>query len=203
MYIPPFNRMDDRETLTTFMRGHPFATLITTADGSPYATHLPFIIEDDGEAITLKAHLSKANPHWRHFDSENESLVVFQGPHAYIAPRWYESREAVPTWNYAAVHAYGTPMILDDDATLDVLSSLIDAFDPNYREQWDDLSQEYRSNLRRGIVGFEMRVSRLEGKFKLSQNRPVADQERIIRELSVSDDSNAAETARLMRLIRP
>jgi len=106
MYIPNAFREDDQATLVAFMRAHSFATLVSVVDGTPFATHLPLVISEESGQILLVGHLAKANPHWRALTA-SDSLVIFQGPHAYISPSLYEKRESVPTWNYIAVHAYG------------------------------------------------------------------------------------------------
>jgi len=199
MYIPEFNRIEDRATALAFMRANPFAILVAATGTGPFATHLPFLINDSDGQITIRGHFAKANPHWQ-IIGKQESLIIFHGPHAYISPRLYEIRESVPTWNYAAVHVYGKTRILSDDSDATrVLEDLITQFDMPYQAQWQSLSADYRTRMLRHIVAFELIATRIETKFKLSQNRTKAEQENVIRALAGSEDSAAAGTATLMR----
>ena len=118
MYIPEFNRQEDRAATVAFMRANPFAILITTAEGVPFATHLPLLIDETGDQIVVQGHMARANAHWKSMNESEESLVIFHGPHAYISPSLYEIRESVPTWNYAAVHVYGQPTLFSDEEAL-------------------------------------------------------------------------------------
>jgi transcriptional regulator len=199
MYIPEFNRIEDRAVAIAFMRANPFAILVSNAENGPFATHLPLLIDDSAGQPTLRGHVAKANPHWQMIEKK-ESLVIFHGPHAYISPSLYEIRESVPTWNYAAVHVYGKGRILSDEAAATrVLQDLIMQFDDSYRERWDSLSADYRTRMLRHIVAFEVTVEQIEAKFKLSQNRTRAEQENVIRALSGNPDSAISATAALMR----
>ena len=199
MYIPEFNRVEDRGKAIAFMRANPFAILVSVNGNLPFATHLPVVINDVDGQLTLRAHVAKANPHWQLIDNQ-ESLLIFHGPHAYISPSLYEIRESVPTWNYAAVHVYGKGRIISDEAgATRVLEDLIGQFDESYLEHWHSLSADYRTRMLRHIVAFEIPVTRIEAKFKLSQNRTNAEQENVIRALSGNPDSAIAGTAALMR----
>jgi len=199
MYIPEFNRVDNRGKVLDFMRANPFAIVVSVNESGPFATHLPVLISDINGQLTLQAHFAKANPHWQTIEKQ-ESLIIFHGPHAYISPSLYDLRESVPTWNYAAVHVYGKGRILCDEvAATGVLEGLITQFDNSYREQWDSLSVEYRLRMLRHIVAFEIAATRIEAKFKLSQNRTRTEQENVIRALSGNPDSAIAGTAELMR----
>src|SRR5882757_4724441 len=114
MYVPSHNRMDDRAEQVAFMRQYSFATLVTSdSQAVPRATHLPFVVVEEGAQMRLVAHLARANPQWRDFTDAGEVLVIFQGPHAYISPNLYQRHPSVPTWNYAAVHAYGSLRLLE------------------------------------------------------------------------------------------
>jgi transcriptional regulator len=129
-----------------------------------------------------------------------ESLIMFHGPHAYISPRLYESRESVPTWNYAAVHVYGRATVLTDPAQLSqLLLDMIARFDSSYAQQWLSLREQYRSRMLQHIVGFELIATRVETKFKLSQNRTRIEQEKVIQSLACSSDSTVSAVAALMR----
>jgi transcriptional regulator len=180
MYIPAAFRETRQEVLHALIREHSFATLISQLDGQLFATHLPILLDASrGAAGTLVGHMARANPHWHAFVADSaESLAIFQGPHAYISPNWYRSEQAVPTWNYSAVHAYGTPLPLEDAGRVRaLLDETVGTFEAGLPRQWTTarVAEEYISGLARGIVAFEMPIARLEGKRKLSQNRPADD----------------------------
>jgi transcriptional regulator len=202
MYIPEFNRVEDRAAAIAFMRGNSFAIMVSIHDDAPFATHLPVVIaERDGE-LMLRAHVAKANPHWKTFEREpqKDSLVLFQGPHAYISPALYEIHESVPTWNYATVHAYGRANVLAADPDKQqVLGELISQFDSSYLKQWNSFDERYRSRMLNHIVAFEIKVTRIEAKFKLSQNRTRTEQENVMQALGASSDSAVSGVADLMR----
>jgi transcriptional regulator len=200
VYIPEFNRQEDRSTILAFLRANPFAILVTTAEGVPFATHLPLLIDEAGDQIVVQGHMARANAHWKSMKESEESLVIFHGPHAYISPSLYEIRESVPTWNYAAVHVYGQPRLFSDEEALKAtLHRMITTFESSYMAQWSELSDQYRSRMMKHIVGFEIRAKRLEAKFKLSQNRTTGEQARVIQCLKQSKDSNVSGVAELMR----
>ncbi len=200
MYIPEFNREEDRATILAFMRANPFAVLVSNVDGIPFATHLPLLIDDADDQFIIQGHMARANAHWKSMKEGEESLIIFHGPHAYISPSLYESRESVPTWNYAAVHVYGEPTLFTDEESLRAtLHRMIDTFESSYMTQWSELSEEYRSRMMKHIVGFNIKVKRLEGKFKLSQNRTKGEQARVIQCLNQSQDSNISGVAQLMQ----
>ena len=202
MYVPRHFSQDHVPTLHGLMARYGFATLVTTRDGAPFASHLPLLVDREcGEFGRLIGHMARANPQWRGFDGETEALAVFQGPHAYISPNWYESEQAVPSWNYAAVHAYGVPRIIEDhDAALAVLEALVAVHEGAGPAAWriDSQTADYRDSQIRGIVAFEIPITRLEGKFKLSQNKSEADRLGAARGLRDSGDALAAELARMM-----
>ncbi len=200
MYIPEHFRVRDHAAALAFLRANPFAILVSNADDGPFATHLPLVIRESGDQIILRGHVAKANPHWRYLDQQAQCLVIFHGPHAYISPKNYTSREVVPTWNYGTVHAYGKARILTEpDELSGVLRELIPMFDPSYAEQWSSLSESYRERMLSHIVGFEIGVTKLEAKFKLSQNRSRDEQENVIASLEATSDTAISGTARLMR----
>lgn len=200
MYIPEFNRQEDRAATLAFMRANPFAILVSTVDGIPFATHLPVLVEERGDQVVVRGHMAKANPHWKSMRQDEESLVIFHGPHAYISPSLYEIRESVPTWNYAAVHVYGELTLFSDEAGLkETLHQMIDTFESSYMAQWSELGGAYQSRMMKHIVGFEIKAEKLEAKFKLSQNRTKGEQTRIIQSLNQSQDTNISGTAELMQ----
>ena len=200
MYIPEFNRVEDRAVTLSFMQANPFALLISAADDGPFATHLPILAREVDGLLQLRGHVARANPHWKSINQDQESLVIFHGPHAYISPGLYEIRESVPTWNYAAVHVYGKGTVFTGADQLDqFLQELIAQFDSSYAARWPSLSEQYRSRMVQHIMGFEINASRVETKFKLSQNRTKNEQENVIKSLASSSDSAAAAVATLMK----
>ncbi len=199
MYIPEFNRIEDQAIAVAFMRANPFAILVSNNGGTPFATHLPVIVAEAGGQVIVRAHVAKANLHWKMIEQQ-ESLVIFHAPHAYISPSLYEIRESVPTWNYATVHAYGNGKILPADTDKQqVLAELISQFDSSYLEQWNSFDEQYRSRMLNHIVAFEIAVARIETKFKLSQNRTKMEQENVIQALGASPDPAVSGVAELMR----
>ena len=200
MYIPEFNRQQDRSVVLAFMRANPFAILVSSVECVPFATHLPVLVEETGDQIVVRGHMAKANAHWRSMKEGEESLVIFHGPHAYISPSLYDLRESVPTWNYAAVHVYGEPTLFSDERGLrETLHQMINTFEPAYMTQWSELSEQYQSRMMKHIVGFEIKAKRLEAKFKLSQNRTKGEQARVIQSLNQSQDSNISGVGELMQ----
>jgi transcriptional regulator len=200
VYIPEFNREEDRATILAFMRANPFAILVSNIDGVPFATHLPLLIEDAGDHIVVQGHMAKANAHWKSMKETEESLIIFHGPHAYISPSLYESRESVPTWNYATVHVYGEPTLFTDEESLRAtLHRMIETFESSYMAQWSELGEQYQSRMMKHIVGFNIKVKRIEGKFKLSQNRTKREQAQVIQSLNQSKDSSILGVAQLMQ----
>lgn len=207
VYVPAHFNEDDPETLHALIRAHGFGLLVTQTPDGPFATHLPFLLDaGEGRPARLRGHIARANPQWKHFAGANadggDALAVFQGPHAYVSPTWYAKRAgAVPTWNYAAVHVYGRPTVIDDpeqvDGLLDALSAKYEAGRP---DAWSlaELDPKAREAMRRGIVAFELPVARIEGKWKLSQNRSAEDQAGVIAGLEAAGDPDSVATARLM-----
>jgi transcriptional regulator len=200
LYIPEFNRLKDTAVALGFMQANPFAIVVSAGDGPPFATHIPVLVSEEDGGILLRGHLARANPHWKMLEQERETLAIFLGPHAYISPSLYASRESVPTWNYAAVHVYGQARVFHEAEPLTaVLIETIGQFDQAYLDQWRGLNQKYRARMLSEIVGFEIPVEKVEAKFKLSQNRPRADQRRIIQSLKSSADSAVSGVAKLMK----
>ena len=198
MYSPPYNRIEERAELVSFMRAHNFCLLVTGAGGGLVGSHLPCIVEERDERLALVMHMARANPQWQSF-FDDEVLVVFSGPHAYISPRWYERSPAVPTWNYAAVHAYGMVRVLEEEAKHAAVAKLVMAHDPAWREGFERLPQEYLRDMLGAIVAFEVDVTRLETRWKLSQNRGRREQELIIERLEASADCGERALAELTR----
>lgn len=202
MYTPAAFKLDDSKHLHALMRRFPFALLLTAHTGGIAATHLPFMVDEKrGRYGTLLAHMARANPHWQLFDGECESLVVFTGAHTYISPSWYESPVTVPTWNYAAVHAHGRPVIVSDKAAVRaMLEKLVAIHEARVHPPWSTAQAgDYVDDQIDYIVAFEIEIERLEGKFKFNQNRSRADQQGVVRALSGSDDPLQREVAEIMR----
>lgn len=189
MYRPRTTRMplDEAQDL---IDAHGFAVLL---DGGLQASHLPLVLErGEGELGTLYGHFARANPHWQALDGQRV-LAIFQGPHAYVSPRWYAARPAVPTWNYVAVHASGIVEILDDEATQAAFDGLLAKYEPDLLDDAAILSDDYRQRLLRGTVGFRIRLDDLQGKAKLGLNRSEADQAGVLAGLGDSADPLARQ----------
>jgi transcriptional regulator len=208
MYLPPHFKVEDRQVLHEAMRAHPFATLVTNGADGPFASHLPFLLDaDDGEFGTLVGHVAKANPHARAPDGdEGPALVIFHGPQAYVSPAWYPSKrehgKVVPTWNYVAIHAYARIERFDDPVRLRALvSRLTDRHEASRADRWkvDDAPEAFIQTQLKAIVGLSLRIDRLEGKVKLSQNRPEADRVGVVEGLSASDLAGDQDVAAAMR----
>lgn len=194
MYIPKFNHIEDTEVLLDFMRHNSFATLVSVHEGKPFATHVPFMVEGENK---LSSHIARANPQWTSF-AEQEVLVIFQGDHSFISPAWYEKHPSVPTWNYMTVHAYGKVRIIEEP---EAVKTLLHRLVLQYEHEWkmEDLEDNYLHGMMRGIVAFEVEVTRLEGKFKLSQNRSKEDQAGVIAALSQSENPSDRAVAAHMQ----
>jgi transcriptional regulator len=194
MYIPAAFKVEDRSLLYDFIERYSFATLITTAEGIPFASHLPLLL--DREREVLLGHLARANPHWQSFDGMHEGLIIFSGPHAYISPSWYATSPAVPTWNYAAVHVYGTPRLLEADQLSGLLARLVSHYEAGNERPWQyDLPEDYRQRMERAVVGVEVPIARIEGKFKLGQNRSEEDRRSMLARLKVGHADGQALAA--------
>jgi transcriptional regulator len=173
VYTPKFNQLSDRAILLEAMQRYSFAILFggDGVNGAPTATHLPLIVKDEGPHGVLEGHFARANNHWQAL-AGREALVVFPGPHSYVSPTNYVEELSVPTWNYIAVHAYGKLTLVEDEAGKEALvAGLIAIHEPRYAEQWRGLPEGYRRTMLAGITGFRIPIERIEGKFKLSQNR--------------------------------
>jgi transcriptional regulator len=200
LYIPEHFRVRHDEDAVAFMQANPFAILVSSSADGPFATHAPLVVKRALPEIVLRGHVAKANPHWQYLERQPECLTIFHGSHAYISPSNYATAENVPTWNYGAVHAYGTAKVLaSPQELLPILHQLIATFEASYRQQWAELSESYRQRMLSHIVGFEITVTRLEAKFKLSQNRTRQEQANVIQSLGASADTAISGVARLMR----
>ena len=205
VYLPPAFTESREEVLFAHIERHDFGLLVTHGAAGLIASQIPFLAERRDGGLYLQAHIARANPQVDDFDG-GEALAIFPGPNAYISPGWYEAGPAVPTWNYASVHAYGAPRRIDDPAWLrDLVRRLSERHEAREPAPWsmEGLPEAYVQSMLKGIVGIEIAVSRVEGKFKLSQNRPAADRPRIITALERRADLDSHAVAQLMREREP
>ena len=203
MYQPDHFRVEDVAEMHALMRARPFATLVSAGLAGLYASHLPTVLKDDGPCGVIECHLARANPHCRDLAEGGEALMIFQGAEGYITPNWYPSKavhqKAVPTWNYAVVHATGRPEVMKEKAwLLRHVGELTAQQERTEAKPWalSDAPDSYINVMLRGIVGFRFAITRLEGKWKMSQNREAIDQEGVVQGLNtraVGDDLEMAE----------
>jgi transcriptional regulator len=194
MYSPKFNQIADRDVLIEAMRAYPFAILFGPGP-ELRGTHLPLLVKDEGEHGTLLGHFARANPHWREL-AGRETLVVFPGPHSYVSPVHYSEPLSVPTWNYIAIHAYGTLSLIEEEGGWNhLVEELIEANEPAYLDRWRAMPEGFRRTMLAGIMGFRIPITRIEGKFKLSQNR--APEER--RNVQAAQEAGSPDERELAR----
>ena len=206
VYLPPAFTETRTEVLLAHIERHDFGLLVSHGPGGLIASQIPFLVAHRDGALVLQGHLARANPQAAELDGPGEVLAIFEGPHAYISPSWYGAGPAVPTWNYAAVHAYGAARAIADPEWLrELVRRLSERHEAREPRPWrmQDLPEPYVAAMLNGIVGVEIAVERLEGKFKLSQNRPAADRPRIIAALDARDDAESRDVAHLMREREP
>ncbi|HEV2292317.1 MAG TPA: FMN-binding negative transcriptional regulator [Tepidisphaeraceae bacterium] len=178
MYIPVAFAEQRLDVLHDFLSSNAFATLVTHGGRGLVATHVPVVLlPARGPFGTLQFHLAKPNSQCDHLAAGTEALAIFQGPHAYISPTWYANQAAVPTWNYIAVHACGTAHVMNDEELVLHLDALVTTYEAGRPNGWDSgkLPGDVTERLRQAIIGFEMPIARIEGKWKLGQNRTAAD----------------------------
>ena len=203
MYVPDHFRVDDVRQMHDLMRGRPFAALVSSGAAGLSASHLPTVLKDEGDHGVIECHLARANPHWRELAEGHEALMIFQGPEGYITPNWYatkaETGKVVPTWNYAVVHAYGRPAVMHDkDWLRRHVGELTAQQEKTEARPWllSDAPESYIDVMTRGIVGFRFVITRLEGKWKMSQNREEQDWKGVVTGLNArasGDDREIAE----------
>jgi len=210
MYIPKFNEETRIPVLHALMRERPLASLITVGRSGLFASHLPIVLEardDDHDTPLgmLRCHVSRVNAQWKDFDPAVEALTIFSGAEHYISPNWYEEKQAtgrvVPTWNYAVVHAYGHLKVIEDAEWLRAhVESLVGIHEAAFPKPWavSDAPEEYVTAQLRGIVGFEMKIERLEGKWKVSQNRSETDRRGVVEGLDALETPESKSMARLV-----
>ncbi|HXX70359.1 MAG TPA: FMN-binding negative transcriptional regulator [Polyangiaceae bacterium] len=191
MYVPDAFRQDDRECLFGLAKAYPFATLFTYDEGEPRVSHLPLCV--DLPRGVIRGHLARQNPQYEALASGTHVLAIFHGPHGYVSPSVYVEHPSVPTWNYVVVHAYGRARIVDEDGLRSILEETVARFDES---DWRlDTGEEFLRPMLEAIAGFEITVERLEGKWKLSQNRSPQEQARVAAWLERGDDSSRALAA--------
>jgi transcriptional regulator len=203
-YQPRHFNVAEQAPALEVMRAHPLATLVSVRDGEPQCSHVPLVAREIDGSVVLLGHVAKANGHWQRWEGGAPVTAIFHGPDTYISPSLYVTRESVPTWNYVVVHAHGTVAITHDTLAKErILMALIDQHDPPYRAYWDtELSEEYRERHKAHIVGFEIRVSRIESKFKISQNRLPADRAGVLAAMQAGD-ARARELGAWMQRLAP
>jgi transcriptional regulator len=206
MYLPDHFRVDDVPQIHALMRARPFAVLVSDGPAGLYASHLPTVLKGEGPYGVIECHLARPNPHWRDLADGNEALMIFQGPEGYITPNWYPSKgqtgKVVPTWNFAVVHAYGRPEVMTEkDWLLRHVTDLTTQQEKNETKPWapSDAPSTYIDVMLRGIVGFRFPITRLEGKWKMSQNREIQDQVGVVNGLSNRRDGDDLEIAKWIR----
>jgi len=197
MYISKLYREEDRAKILEFLRQNEFATLVIYDGEKPTASHLLMEVVDEDEKLLVNGHMSRANLLWKSFDPKNEVLVIFQGPHTYISPTWY-NHVNVPTWNYQAVHMYGTPRIVTGDEYYAMLSRLIARHEGGTNYRMEGLPQDFVEKQINGTVGFQITVTRIEANYKLSQNREDEDYHNIISHLNERQDEMSHAVANAM-----
>jgi transcriptional regulator len=202
MYLPEKFRVDDVSQMHALMRGRPFAALVSAGASGLYASHLPTVLKDEGPHGLIECHLARANPHCKELGEVSEALMIFQGPEGYITPNWYptkaENGKVVPTWNYAVVHAYGRPEVMDDaDWLRRHVTELTVQQEKSEARPWavSDAPDRFIEVMLRGIVGFRFAIARLEGKWKMSQNRELPDRAGVVKGLGRRDQGDDPEIA--------
>ncbi|MGY3715787.1 FMN-binding negative transcriptional regulator [Sutcliffiella cohnii] len=198
MYIPKYFKIEEEEVIYDFIDKYGFATLFSQHEGEPYATHLPLMLNESENA--LYGHFARPNEQWK--DAEDQQvLAVFQGPHCYISPSWYETDKAVPTWNYVSIHVYGKMEIVDDPkAVFDSLNDLVEKYESDDSPySLGEVEPSYVEGLAKGIVAFKINITKIEAKAKLSQNHPIERQKLVIQHLENSTDQDNLRVASLMK----
>lgn len=200
MYIPELYRNENRAAITDFLKKNSFGILVNQTDGKLWATHIPMllVVNDSGNEV-LQGHISKENPQWKSFKTDNKILAIFSGPHAYISSSWYD-HENVPTWNYSAVHIYGTVKILEESDAIQSLKTLVDKYEATSENptRIEELSKKTMRQVR-GIVAFEIAISEIQAVHKMSQNRDEKNYANIITALEKTQKPAEAEVAKIMK----
>lgn len=204
MYVPKYAEVTDREFLKTFIADHNFGELISISDNAPYGGHYPFLVEEEDGKMILFTHLARSNPQWKHFATKPNCVAIFTGPHSYISPKYYESSLQVPTWSYTAVHVNASVEVVNNgELERQLMARLVRHHEEKNGTNWNyELPEEFHQKLLRAIVWLRLTETKLEGKFKLSQNREKADYEKTIAEFSGRVSDNDRELLKYMKLTR-
>jgi len=204
MYIPTYSEVTNLPLINSFIEEHPFGTLITNLNNELNANHYPFLIENSSE-LTLWTHLAKSNPQWKHFEQTSDCLIIFTGPHSYISPTHYENQMNVPTWSYTAVHLNCCAQIVEDTSEQkNLMKRLVHYFESKNGTNWNyQLPEEQHERLLNSILWLKFKIKKVEGKFKLSQNRDKVDYQRLLSEFSSRKSDNDLELLKYMRLTMP
>ena len=201
MYIPKYYREEDRETILAFLRQNNFPAIVSFDGEKPIATHAVVeVTEDENGKMSIYSHISRANPQWKTFGSQ-EIMLIFQGTHTYISPTWY-NHVNVPTWNYMMIHVYGKVRLLQGEELFELLSRLVRNHEANSQYRLESLPQDFVQKEIKGVVDFAIDITRIDAGYKLSQNRNDEDHENIVRELDKRGDPDSAKVAMAMRGIR-
>jgi len=201
IYVPAAFKQSDRDALHALIESFAFATLVSPDAEDPTITHLPLLLDRTrGANGTLIGHVARGNPQWRKMQERPGVLAIFQGPHAYVSPSWYGVHPSVPTWNYAVVHARGSARLVEDATALEaIVRRLVETYENSRAVPWRmALPDDYQRGMIGGIVGFEIEIAELTGKFKLSQNRTLADRQKVVSALQ----AGSAEEQQVGALMR-
>lgn len=206
MYIPNHFKEEDKTEIEKFVREFGFATLVSVKDNLPWATHIPLeLVTDENDNWFLQGHVSKANPQWKAFETPNDVLAIFMGPHTYVSPSWYNHRN-VPTWNYKAVLVYGKATLVEGEALEAMLQKLMKRYEDAHAEKplgYNEIPAHTLEKDLRGVVGFEIKVERIEAISKLSQNRDAESHQNVIDNLKKMDAYDAKRIAEEMEKTKP
>ena len=200
MYVPASFRETNQNKLFDFIEQHSFGMLVSQLDDLPFVTHVPFLLERESASNgRLISHMARANPQWK--AAAGDALCAFTGPHTYISPTWYDSENVVPTWNYLAVHVYGKLRIIEDtDQLVDIVRKTVDTNEQSMPVPWkmESQSNEFITALAKQIIGFEIEITSMEGKWKLNQNQPAERRQKVIDALRELDNDSSQVMADLM-----
>ncbi len=204
MYIPKFNQLKDHKEIFKFVTANSFGIIVNNMEGLPVATHIPMNLSErkDGQWV-IQCHIAKANPQWKSFEKNNRTLCIFTGPHAYISSSWYTSVN-VPTWNYTAVHLYGSSRILNPSELKLLLKKQMEKYEANSVKPQKIINYEprYIDKMMRAVIGVEIIIDEIQAKYKLSQNKSRKDIKNVIDHLEKSDDQNAINIAKEMKKLK-
>ncbi|MCF6138247.1 FMN-binding negative transcriptional regulator [Pseudalkalibacillus berkeleyi] len=198
MYIPTHFQIDDDQTCFNIMKDNSFATLFSQHEGIPFATHLPLMVSDDHKELI--GHFARPNPQWEDIQGQTV-LATFHGPHCYISPSWYETDRSVPTWNYVTVHVYGSiELIHDHEEVLESMNKLVSKYEaPSSPYQLENIDPKYLTGMSKGVQGFRMKITKMEGKAKLSQNHSENRQQLVVEQLEKQKQTDEQKIAALMK----